>query len=350
MNSTTRMVRDTRADFSKYAADVKVAATGRWPAILADLGVPESALRNRHGPCPGCGGRDRFRFDNHDGRGTFICGRGGDDELAGDGFALLEHCLGLPFANALRRIGDLLHVQHPCGRVRVMAPLLPLPTATDTAVTVGDPERARRAINVVLNRCHNPSPHGPVAHYLAARGLSGLKSDRPTDLWEARHLRHYADKGSWTEHPAMVAAVRTVDGALLTLHRVYLNERGGKANVSSPKRLMTPAVETWLGGAVRLYAADDRLALAEGIESALAVRLLTGWPTWSTVTAGGLEAVHVPDTVHRVAIHADNDPAGLAAASRLRDRLTAEGCNVDVVVPPRRGMDPLDVLTGGRHE
>ncbi len=148
----------------------------------------------------------------------------------------------------------------------------------------------------------------------------------------------------------MVAAVRGVGGDLLTLHRVYLNDRGGKANVPHPKRLMTPAAYTWLGGAVHLYEPDDRLALAEGIESALAVRLLTGWPVWSTVTAGGMEAVRLPDSVTRVGIHADYDDAGLAAAERLRDRLATDGREVDVVVPPKPGMDPLDVLAGGRHD
>ncbi len=342
----TNIARDTRADFTNYAASVRAAATGRWLAILTELGVPESALRNRHGPCPGCGGHDRFRFDNRDGRGTFICGQGGNDVLAGDGFTLLEHSLGLSFPAALRHVGDLLHVSHPCSRVRILAPLRPVPTATGTAVPVCDPGRAWRAISTVVSLTRSPAPSGPVVRYLAARGLAALEQDRPTDLWEARHLRYYRDDGSWTEHPAMVAAVRDLHGKVLTLHRIYLNDRGGKANVQNPKRLMTPAGSTWLGGAVRLYEADDRLALAEGIESALAVRLLTGWPVWSTVTAGGLEAVQLPASVRRVAIHADHDDAGLAAAERLRDQLAKDGRDVDLVVPPERGMDPLDVLTG----
>jgi len=156
---STNLVRDTRTDFTNYAASVKAAASGRWPAILSDLGVPESALRNRHGPCPGCGGKDRFRFDNRDGRGTFICSQGGNDELAGDGFALLEHCFGLSFADALRRVGDLLNVQHPSSRVRILAPLRTLPTATDTVAPLRDPERAWRAINVVLNLYPAVRPH-----------------------------------------------------------------------------------------------------------------------------------------------------------------------------------------------
>ncbi len=162
---STNVARDTRADFTNYAATVKAAATGRWPAILAELGVPESALRNRHGPCPGCGGRDRFRFDNRDGRGTFICSQGGSDELAGDGFTLLEHCFGLSFGDALRRVGDLLHVSHPSSRVRILAPLRPVPAATGTAAPVRDPERAWRAISTVVSMSRSPAANGPVARY-----------------------------------------------------------------------------------------------------------------------------------------------------------------------------------------
>jgi hypothetical protein len=63
-----------------------------------------------------------------------------------------------------------------------------------------------------------------------------------------------------------------------------------------------------------------------------------------------MEAVRLPDSVTRVGIHADYDDAGLAAAERLRDRLATDGREVDVVVPPKPGMDPLDVLAGGRHD
>ena len=31
-------------------------ARGRWVSILSALGVPLKSLRNRHGPCPVCGG------------------------------------------------------------------------------------------------------------------------------------------------------------------------------------------------------------------------------------------------------------------------------------------------------
>ena len=53
------------------------------------LGVPAKALTNRHGPCPVCGGKDRFRFDDKGGRGTWICSTCG----AGDGIELVKRLL-----------------------------------------------------------------------------------------------------------------------------------------------------------------------------------------------------------------------------------------------------------------
>src|SRR5947199_194195 len=47
-------------------------ARGRWHGILPQLGISANLLRNRHGPCPMCGGKDRFRFDDWDGKGVNI--------------------------------------------------------------------------------------------------------------------------------------------------------------------------------------------------------------------------------------------------------------------------------------
>ena len=65
---------------------LKDRALGRWRGILPALGVPAKALSNRHGPCPMCGGKDRFRFDDKGGRGTWICSKCG----AGDGIELVK--------------------------------------------------------------------------------------------------------------------------------------------------------------------------------------------------------------------------------------------------------------------
>ncbi|MCF5843789.1 DUF927 domain-containing protein [Aeromonas veronii] len=68
----------------RFVSDVVAAAAGHWPDVLAGLGI-ETPCRGKHGPCPACGGKDRFRLDDKGGRGTFICGQCG----AGDGLDLV---------------------------------------------------------------------------------------------------------------------------------------------------------------------------------------------------------------------------------------------------------------------
>ncbi len=71
---------------------VKAAASGRWPEIWPARGVGNLPRPGRHGPCPGCGGRDRFRLLPEDtDKGAWICGQGGEP-TGGDGFSLLVHC------------------------------------------------------------------------------------------------------------------------------------------------------------------------------------------------------------------------------------------------------------------
>jgi hypothetical protein len=90
---------------------IKSAASVQWKEILSALGVDPATLKNHHGPCPGCGGKDRFRFDNLNGDGTFICSQGGLGEIAGDGFELLVHAGKASSAfEALRLVAD--HLGH----------------------------------------------------------------------------------------------------------------------------------------------------------------------------------------------------------------------------------------------
>jgi putative DNA primase/helicase len=64
-------------------------ACGHWPRILPALGV--KVIKNRHQACPVCGGSDRFRFDDKEGRGTWYCNQCG----AGDGLKLVEKVFGV---------------------------------------------------------------------------------------------------------------------------------------------------------------------------------------------------------------------------------------------------------------
>lgn len=91
--------------------EVRNAARGSWVQILGGLGVDSSLLKNRHGRCPGCGGKDRFRFDDRDGSGTWICSQGGGGEIAGDGFDLLAHVKNWSKGDCLRAVAEKVGVQ-----------------------------------------------------------------------------------------------------------------------------------------------------------------------------------------------------------------------------------------------
>ena len=66
---------------------------------------------------------------------------------------------------------------------------------------------------------------------------------------------------------------------------------GRKALGDQSKKLLSAGIN---GAAVRLDEATDELALTEGIETALAVRLRTGKPTWAAINCGNLEGSGSP--------------------------------------------------------
>ena len=76
-------------------------ACGHWPRILPALGV--KVIKNRHQACPVCGGSDRFRFDDKEGRGTWFCNQCG----AGDGLKLVEKVFSVSAAEAAGKVGAL---------------------------------------------------------------------------------------------------------------------------------------------------------------------------------------------------------------------------------------------------
>ena len=72
------------------ATDLQEALRGRWSQVLQELaGLRVDQLCNRHQPCPLCGGKDRYRFDDQDGSGSWFCNQcGGKDRLGGGGSGL----------------------------------------------------------------------------------------------------------------------------------------------------------------------------------------------------------------------------------------------------------------------
>ena len=187
------------------------------------------------------------------------------------------------------------------------------------------------------------SIHGSHAEaYLRARGLehcSGLPSLRfhPGLFYRGADDAHQA-------LPALVAAVTDHAGEFTGVQRTYLDRhRPAKASVTDPRK----ALGRIHGCAVHLGEGHATLAVAQGIETALALR--TACPELAvaaTLTAASLSAFIPPARVTRLLIARDNHTASARAAERLLARCRDRALTAGVIASEGRDFND-DLLAHG---
>lgn len=314
------------------AADIHAQVGSNWPAILAQLGLPEESLRSKKsGPCPACGGRDRFTFDNRKLRGDFICRGCG----AGDGFELLQRVFGWTFPETRKRVLEAAGLaDRGESTARQTAPI-PSQAAIDSGPTIAAPTNRVRALT--RSTCAVADCPDAVA-YMQSRGLwplppnCGLRAHASVPYWhEGNCVGRFA---------ALVAEVRDGAGDLVTAHVTYLRD-GRKLEGHEPRKLLSPLTGRE-GCAVRLLPPGEMLGISEGIETALSAAALEGVPVWSALNAGLLAKFAPPPGVTTLRIYADRDEAGLLAAGHLMERLQGR-VRVELRTPSAR-KDFNDVL------
>jgi putative DNA primase/helicase len=186
-----------------------------------------------------------------------------------------------------------------------------------------------------------------VERYLRGRGITGPIP--PTLRFHPAAPTYYPwsyEKPSRL-YPAMIAIATGPDGKTATgIHATYLAPGGaGKADLPKGKgRRMFGALS---GSVVQLgpMPADGGLGVAEGIETALAYRALTGVPTWAALSTSGLKTFTPPPGVKLLTIAADGDPGGVDAAKALAERASRR-CDC-IISPAPEGEDWADALKGG---
>lgn len=322
------------------AATVRSAARGRGGALVAALAphVAEAVARGRgHGPCPLCGGRDRFRaFGDFEESGGVYCNQCAPG--LGDLFATLRWANGWTFPQALEAVAGALGLD-----ARNVPPVRLAPAAPAPTLPAPD-KRKEEAFRRVWSESRPLEAGDVAARYLAARGLALARF--PDVLRYHVGLPYFDGSEALGTFPSLVARVDSPAGELVSVHRTYLALDGaGKAPVPSPRKLCSPAISGGTrGAAIRLHLAGPRLAVAEGVETSLAVHLATGLPTWATVSAGGMARVELPQEAREVLVAADHDPAGINGARTLARRLLAESRRVILAIPPEPGADWLDIF------
>jgi putative DNA primase/helicase len=131
----------------------------------------------------------------------------------------------------------------------------------------------------------------------------------------------------------------------VAIHATYLRADGsGQAAIAKPKAMFGPV----RGAAVRFGTprAGDWLAIAEGIESALAVTTACALPAWAALSAGGIRALVLPREATHVVICADLYASGTGrrSAQDPAEWWLAEGRHVRIALPPEPGTDMADAL------
>ncbi|XEU64570.1 toprim domain-containing protein [Tistrella mobilis] len=171
--------------------------------------------------------------------------------------------------------------------------------------------------------------------YLRNRGITALHGAGSLRFHPRCYYRpdDHAPTETW---PAVIASVTDLDGHQTGAHRTWLDPNGfsettlGKAPIDTPRRAMGDL----LGNAVRFGIAGEVMAAGEGIETMLSLRcVLPDMPMAAALSAAHLAAILFPDTLRRLYIVRDDDPAGDGARDTLVQRADALGIEARPLSP-----------------
>lgn len=342
----------------------------------------QRAGREMIGPCPRCGGTDRFGINTQ--KRVFGCRKCGG---AGGNIDLVMFVQGLTFPAAL----DWL-----CGSVEGVSPeerrdrerAAAENKRRNEARAQAEREKARGEAFEIWQAAR-PAQGSPVHEYLALRGIA---QDRypvlPGCLRYHPALPYMVSvDGRWVEvhrGPAMLAAIQGPSGRFQAAHRTWfdLGQPRGKPVILHPatgaREKVKKSIGPVKGGAIRLTAAAPVLVMGEGIETTLTALLADTQPGagyWAGISLGnmagqrmlgkGLRYAGIPDmedaaafvppeAVQRLIYVQDGDSeprltraqlqAGLRRAMALRPGLRGQ------IAPCPEGVDLNDVLTSEQAE
>jgi hypothetical protein len=190
-----------------------------------------------------------------------------------------------------------------------------------TPAPQGSPEAARRLFAM------SKPIRGTVAEtYLRSRGITDLRDCTPMRFHPRCYYRgdeHDPADTARDVWPALIAAVTDPMRSITGVHRTWLDPSGlTKAPVSTPRRSMGLIN----GQGVRIGKARGIVVVGEGLETMLSLRsVLPDLPIVAAGSANHLDALLLPDGLHRLYVAEDDDPAGQRATASVIARAEAAG-------------------------
>ncbi|HBR6864156.1 TPA: toprim domain-containing protein [Klebsiella aerogenes] len=275
-------------------------ACGHWPRILPALGV--KVIKNRHQACPVCGGSDRFRFDDKEGRGTWFCNQCG----AGDGLKLVEKVFGVTASEA-------------AGKVNAVTGNLPPVAPEVIAAAEAETEADRKAAAALAVRLLEKTRPATGNAYLTRKGFAGRECLTLTTSHKTGGVAYRAGD--------VVVPLYDDTGVLVNLQ--LINSDGLKRTLKGGQ----------VKGACHLIdgqkQAGKRLWIAEGYATALTVHHLTGETVMVALSSVNLLSLaslaHQKHPACQIVLAADRD---LNGDGQTRAAAAANASEGIVALPP----------------
>lgn len=298
----------------RFVSDVVAAACGHWPDLLAAVGI-DIPSRGKHGPCPTCGGKDRFRLDDKAGRGTWICNQCGN----GDGLDLVGKVTGRQPKEAAELIAPLVGLSDggldPAVREQVHLQQQARVAQEQKHAEQQRRKAVRRASSIIADTKQGMSP------YLERKALSG---------WLMPLTQRVIVVGELTYQPgSLVVTLWDEAGELVNVQ--LINAEGEKRYLPGGQK----------AGSFHRIDGGELVAVVEGYASGLSVQAATGATVYCAMDAGNLQAVaqiaHRQHPEARVLLCGDNDEGTEGNPGKTKAEQAAAAVGGLVALPPVAG-------------
>ena len=255
------------------AAAVTAAAQGQWRDVLTANGINLPSGRH-HGACPLCmAGKDRFRFDDKEGRGTWVCNQCG----AGDGLSLYQQATGQSMSEAIRSLASYLGLSGSMSAADHARIEKQRQKAAKAAEQQKAKEASQREAAAALAQQMELEAVGCMAEqvpYLARKGLSGFG----VEVLAHDYGHHKAG--------SLLGVLFNIEG--MTTSAEIIDSEGRKMALYGGQKK---------GSAAYIEPLDDSLpenaahcGVVEGYATGLSVRAISGgsWPVFCGMSKAGL--------------------------------------------------------------
>ena len=334
-----------------------------WYFIFASLGIDVPANPRRHGPCPICGGRDRFRFDAKNGAGTWFCNQGDSThpshKRAGDGLALVADFLEISDSEAAKKVQEI--TGDPVRLFSMLEKTRPTQQDKQNQKKIGQIlKNSTPLTDSGSNRTMVRAGKSAVETYFRRRGLPVLLPETARVKVVPQGYDLIIPLFLGKEIPAVHVTMITKDGQKRP--QAWL-EGKNRYTSGSLKNTAGHYVFNDIVGAEEQLSPDNRrwIGIGEGLETVISARVLSGWSSIFAISDMGVQAfLDTPSNIELfqknqlgIAILVDRDisNAGQKASAILAKKAKEAEIPVLFLLPPSiikggsKGADWNDAIT-----